>query len=255
MAHVSLRGLSFRYPRGPSLLEGIDLEAPSGEVLSLIGPNAAGKSTLLKCMAGLLSPDQGEILLQGRPLRSLQSTDRARRIAYVPQAERQGFPATVFDTVLLGRRPHMAWKPGNRDLEVVSEILSSLELGELALRETFRLSGGQRQKVSIARALAQEPEVLLLDEPTSSLDLRHQLEVMDLVADQARKGITAVAALHDLNLALRFSDRVAMLKEGRIYASGGPDIVTAKRVAEVYGVQVEISSREAGSIVVPTGPA
>jgi iron complex transport system ATP-binding protein len=149
----------------------------------------------------------------------------------------------------------MAWKPGNRDLEVVSEILSSLELGELALRETFRLSGGQRQKVSIARALAQEPEVLLLDEPTSSLDLRHQLEVMDLVADQARKGITAVAALHDLNLALRFSDRVAMLKEGRIYASGGPDIVTAKRVAEVYGVQVEISSREAGSIVVPTGPA
>lgn len=255
MAHVSVRNLSFRYPRGAPILEGIDLEAASAEVLSLIGPNAAGKSTLLKCMAGLLRPDTGNILLQGHPLRSFRSTQRARRIAYVPQAEAQSFPATVFDTVLLGRRPHMTWKPGKRDLEVVSGILSRLGLGGLALRETSRLSGGQRQKVSIARALAQEPEVLLLDEPTSSLDLKHQLEVMDLVAEQAGRGIVAVAALHDLNLALRYSDRVAMIKDGRMHACGGPDIVTADRVAEVYGVRVELSSAESGSVVVPTGPA
>jgi len=255
MAHVSVRNLSFRYPRGARILERIELDAASGEVLCLIGPNAAGKSTLLKCMAGLLRPDTGQILLQGHPLPSFRSTQRARRIAYVPQAEAQNFPATVFDTVLLGRRPHMTWKPGKRDLEVVSGILSRLGLGGLALRETSRLSGGQQQKVSIARALAQEPEVLLLDEPTSSLDLKHQLEVMDLVAEQAGRGIVAVAALHDLNLALRYSDRVAMLKGGRMHACGGPDIVTAERVAEVYGVRVELSSAESGSVVVPTGPA
>jgi iron complex transport system ATP-binding protein len=166
----------------------------------------------------------------------------AKYLGYVPQNMLVKFPMTVFEMVLTGRKPYLTWRPSEQDLRITANILHEMGIEDLAMRDVEQLSGGQAQKVLLARALAQEPEYLLLDEPTSNLDLRHQLEVLNMItALVKRKGIGAMMAMHDLNLAARFSDTILMLKEGKIFSMGTPsEVITPKNIREVYGVEVVV---------------
>jgi iron complex transport system ATP-binding protein len=238
------------------VLEDLTLSAGPGEILSVIGPNGAGKSTLLRCVDRILKPKAGTVFIDGKNAADFDPVRLARIVGYVPQSETRGFPVTVFDAVLIGRRPHMGWRVGARDLQVVTEVITVLGLEDLAMRDVTTLSGGERQKVVLARALAQEPEVLLLDEPTSNLDLRHQLEVLGIVRDRVRAtGMTAVMAIHDLNLAARYSDRIAILKDGRVFAVGGPEVLTPANIEAAYGVKADVVRRAGGLVVIPEEPA
>lgn len=238
---LKVADLSFGYRTRP-ILDGIDMSLSKGEVVSLVGPNGAGKTTLLKCMASILPPQNGTVFIGGRDVRSLRPGDLAKVQAYVPQQAAAGFPLTVMETVMLGRKPYIRWGVSRHDIQLVSSLLDDLHLERYASRYMDELSGGERQKVLIARALAQQPEVLLLDEPTSALDIRHQLEVLELVRGLAqRSSILIVLILHDLELAARYSDTVHMLKDGKIYASGKPEhVFTSANMKAVYGVRMEI---------------
>lgn len=237
-----------------AVLDGITLAVDRGEVLGIIGPNGSGKSTLLRCLNRILDPDDGSVLVDGESIREMSRTELARQVGYVPQEERGAFPSTVFDTVLLGRKPHVGWRPTERDRSIVATAIERLGLEEYALRSIDELSGGQRQKVLIGRALVQEASVLLLDEPTSSLDIRHQLEVLDLVREQATAERAAVIAIHDLNLAARYCDRLAMLCDDRIVAAGGPEILTPETIRDVYGVEATVTDHAGRRVVIPERP-
>lgn len=250
---IEIAGLEFSYESVP-VLEDINLELKEGETLAIVGPNASGKTTLLKCINRILEPQKGTILIDGEELKELGKEEIARKIGHVPQAEAENFPTTVFDTVLMGRKPHGGWKPSKKDLEIASEIIEKLNLEEISMRNIGEISGGQRQKVMIARCLAQEPEAILLDEPTSSLDLRHKLEVLNSVKEQAQEGISVVMAMHDLNLALRYSDKILMLREGKIFAAGGPEIITPENIETVYGVKVKITEESGRYTIMPEEP-
>lgn len=249
---LKVREVQFSY-RSEPVLKDVCLEVREGEVVGLVGPNGSGKTTLLKCIGRILKPTKGVILLNGNELGKVSSKELARILGYVPQSSPGSFPLTVFESVLLGRRPYIRWKLSRRDKEIVHNTLRLMELDKLALRMFGELSGGERQKVLIARALAQEPEVLLLDEPTSNLDLRHQIEVLQLIADIVReKRLSAIMAIHDLNLASMFSDKIIMLKEGRIYAAGrGEEVLNPDNIWEVYGVRVTISYDSGRPYIIP----
>jgi len=238
---LELQDVSFAYKGGRPALTAVHLTFERGGIVSLVGPNGSGKTTLLRCVNDLLHPD-GRVLLRGRAVRSMSRRELARAVAYVPQSFTGDFPVTVFDMVLLGRRPHVGWSPSDRDLEVVARCIADLGLADFTLRDVGQLSGGERQQVLIARALAQEPEVLLLDEPTSNLDIRHQLNVMrylcDIVSD---RGLLALVAIHDLNLASQYSDDVVMMHQGHVYARGTSDqVLTRENIQIVYDVDVAI---------------
>jgi iron complex transport system ATP-binding protein len=244
-------GLYFSYGRR-TVLQGIDLKVREGELCSILGNNGAGKSTLLKCLAGILRPRQGAIYLGGDDRSSLSRRDAARLLAYVSQRDTRQARLTVFDAVLMGRRPYITWGVKAQDLAVVERVIQALELEELALRSIDELSGGEYQKVVIARALAQEPRILLLDEPTSNLDLRNQLEVMQTVRQAVEeRGISALMAIHDLNLALRFSDRFLLLHGGAILASGGPEVISPGNIESTYGVRARVEGSDGEMTVTP----
>jgi iron complex transport system ATP-binding protein len=239
-----------------SVLKGVTMEVAPGQVLSIVGPNGSGKSTLLRCLARVLKPQGGAVFLDGREAARISSRELARLLGYVPQAVGEVFPFTVLETVLMGRKPHLNWGVAPKDLAVVAQVMQFMGLVEMAQRQMDQLSGGQKQKVFIARALAQEPQVFLFDEPTSSLDIRHQLEVLELVRELAgQQKRQVVMVLHDLNLAARFSDRMVMLKEGLIFAAGRPgDVLTAENVSAVYGVEASIADSALGPYVLPLRP-
>lgn len=248
---LRVAGLRFRYNSSP-VLEGIDFELGAGELCTILGNNGAGKSTLLRCLARVLRAREGVVHLDGHDTAKLDRRDLARRLGYVPQRESASPRLTVFDAVLQGRKPHLGWAARPRDLQVVEEVLGALALERFSLRYLDELSGGELQKVVIARALAQEPQVLLLDEPTSNLDLKNQLEVMTLVRRMTRdKGMAVLVAIHDINLALRFSDRYLLLHEGIIFASGGEEALTQSNIEETYGVKVRLLRDEGRTLVVP----
>ena len=253
---LSVKDVHFSYDRIPAL-EDVTLGVEEGEVMSIVGPNGSGKSTLLKCINKILKPKRGAILVKNRDVSKVGLRELARLLGYVPQSANYAFPSTVFDTVLLGRRPYVNWGVGARDKEIVSQMLVLMGLESMALRQFNELSGGERQKVLIARALAQEPEILLLDEPTSNLDLRHQLEVLSLIYTAVKeKNISAVMAIHDLNLASRFSDRIIFLKEGKVYAIGEPcEVLTAENIRAVYGVETIINKDSGRPHIIPLGVA
>ncbi len=240
MVKITIKGLTFSY-KSSKILDELDLLVGDSEVLSLVGPNGSGKTTLIKCIDRILTP-MGSILLDDREIERLSRQEIARMIGYVPQSSSTPLATTVFDTVLMGRRPHISWRVSDYDLDQVADILELLHLDHLAMRDFSQLSGGQKQKVLIARALAQEPEVLLLDEPTSSLDMRHQLEVMETISSLVKeKRISAVMAIHDLNLASRFSDKLVMLKDGKVYAAGSPDeLINEGNISRIYGIEAVV---------------
>lgn len=252
---LQVKDLAFSYD-SLVILDNVYIEAAPSKVLSIVGPNGSGKSTLLRCIDGILKPLRGNILLDRREITEMSRMEIAQKLGYVQQTYSRGFPTTVVDTVLIGRRPHMSWHTGEEDEEIVWEILKLLDIEELGMKFFSELSGGQQQKVLIARALAQEADILLLDEPTSNLDIRRQLEVMDIIKDLVKKEeITAIVAIHDLNLASRYSDRIIMMKRGKIVSAGDPvSVLTAENIASVYGVEAAVRTQSEAPYVVPLRP-
>jgi iron complex transport system ATP-binding protein len=241
VSRLRVESLSFAYGQTP-VLRGVSFdEPPVGGVTALIGPNAAGKSTLFKCLAGLLV-GQGTVLLDGQELRALGRDEIRRRVAYLPQENPTAAVLTVFEAVLLARQQTSSWWVDDASLAATATALDDLGVEELATRYLNELSGGQKQLVSIAQALVRAPRVLLMDEPTSSLDLHRQLDVLGLIRRVAReRGITALVALHDLNLAARHADHLLVLHGGRLYAAGTPAAVLSERtIREVYGVEARV---------------
>lgn len=257
MTFLSVSGLRFSYGHH-AVLDGIDLEIERGQVVSLIGRNGSGKTTFLRCLNRIGKYQQGRISIEGEDVAAMGAAELATRFGYVPQSAPANFPATVVDVVMLGRLPHLMWRVGDKDMELVMGIIRRLNLEHLAFRQFNELSGGERQKVLIARALAQEPRVLLLDEPTSNLDILHQLEVMEAVRDEVKKRgeMTAIISIHDLNLAARYSDAIAVIQGGRMRGYGPPEeILTGELVSEIYGVRSRIGrDEESGCLtVLPIG--
>ena len=239
---IRIEGFNFAYGSTPVLQDVSMQAARPGELLGLVGPNAAGKSTLLKCAAGLLAA-QGRIWLDGQEVTTSDQWRRLRRhVTYLPQEYASTAAITVFEAVLVARQQTASWRVGDDDVAAVATILDDLRLEPLALRYLSELSGGQRQMVAVAQALAREPRVLLLDEPTSSLDLQRQLELLQLVQTlAAERSMTVLIALHDLNLAARFVDRLVILHQGRSYAEGMPaDVLTEMMLRQVYGVEARV---------------
>ncbi len=251
MVNIAIKGLSFGYS-GSKILDGLDLVVEDSQVLGLVGPNGSGKTTLIKCIDRILKP-KGSILLDGREMENMSRQEVARCVGYVPQSGAPPQIATVFDAILMGRMPHMGWRISPEDIDIVAEMIELLHLEDLAMRDFSDLSGGQKQKVLIARALCQEPEILLLDEPTSNLDMKHQLEVMEIIAYLVKKkNVSVVMALHDLNLAARFVDKMVILKGGKIYAAGEPsDLLNAKNIREVYGVEAIVMDYLGRPYIIP----
>jgi len=238
-----LRGVGFAY--GPqTVLEGVDLSLAPGCLHGVVGPNGSGKTTLLDLMAGLRPPQSGRVLFLGRPLGDYSGRELARRLALVPQEFAINFPFTVREVVMMGRHPHLRRfaSPGPEDLAAVERALGETELGGLAHKPVTALSGGEKQRVVLARALAQQAPVILLDEPTSNLDVNHSLALMAVVQRRVRgEGCTAVVVMHDLNLAAVFCDRLIMLSGGRVFACGPTEeVLTADRLAAVFSVQAQV---------------
>jgi len=225
----------------------------SGEWLGLIGPNGAGKSSLLRAVVGLVE-SRGDVLVDGSPLSLRTRRRRAELIAYVPQLPVIPDDMTGFEYVLLGRSPYVGYfgSESRHDKAMAANVLERLELTQFAARRLGQLSGGERQRLVIARALAQEAPILLLDEPTSSLDIGHQQQALELVARLRREhGLTVVSAMHDLTLAGQYSDRLVLLHEGQCVASGpAADVLQAETLAEFYGVRVTVHHEPDGTVVV-----
>lgn len=252
---LKVKDVEFSYASVP-VLKDVCIELAESEMLGVVGPNGAGKSTLIRCIDRILVPQKGSIVLDGRDIKDMRLLELAKKMGYIPQSTSQIFPATVFDTVLMGRRPHLGWRSSEKDTEKVLEMLQLLNIEEFAMRDINELSGGQQQKVFIARALTQEPDVLLLDEPTSNLDIRHQLEVMDIIKNIVReKGIAAIMAIHDLNLASRYADRILMMNSGKIFSAGDPvSVLTPANIKRVYGVEAEVNNNNGRPYIVPIRP-
>jgi iron complex transport system ATP-binding protein len=248
---LEVDGIHFSYNSHP-VLAGVHFSLGHGQVMCILGVNGAGKSTLIKCLNRILAPQKGTVLLEGEALERLSQVQVARRMGYVPQRHGQA-RLTVFETVLMGRKPHMGWKTGPEDYALVERIIGQMGLEPLALRCVEDLSGGELQKVVIARALAQAPKILLLDEPTSSLDLRNQLEVMGLIRRIVKdQGLSAIIAIHDLNTAVRFADSFLFLKDHRIHAASTRETLSGEVIRQVYGVKVVLKHFEGHTVVVPT---
>lgn len=254
MVNVDINCVCFSYP-GADILHDVTFCIGPGEMTGLVGPNGSGKSTLIKCIDTILKPE-GSILLNGKDVLKMDPVELARNIGLVPQHGTSAMDSTVFETVLMGRRPHSAWRIRDEDIEKVAQTLEKLNIGDLAMRDFASLSGGQKQMALLARAICQEPAVLLLDEPTSALDIRHQLEVLEIVSNLVKeRQMSAIIALHDLNLGARYTDSMIMLRSGKIFSAGKADeLYTPEMIEEVYGVKAVILSVLGKPHVVPVSP-
>lgn len=260
MMAMTVRRLDLYYGRRQILRE-VELSVAAGEFLVIIGPNGTGKTSLLKAMAGLL-PAAGEIAILGRPLAAYRRRALARELAVVPQLTPVDFPFTVAETVLLGRSPHLALLEleGAEDHRLARQAMEFTEVAHLADRRLDELSGGERQRVTIARAICQGPRLILLDEPTASLDPAHQVRIMDLLEKLRREqGMTVIMVSHDLNLAAMYGGRLALMSDGRISAIGCPaEVLTVERLETCYGCRMEVVRPEPGGQLrvhpLPGGP-
>ncbi|MGE0282884.1 MAG: ABC transporter ATP-binding protein [Rhizobiaceae bacterium] len=237
MSALEISGLCVRFG-SQEILKGIGLEAKAGEFIGLIGPNGAGKSTLLRAVGGLLAYD-GQIAIEGKPARQFIARERAKRVAYLAQEREVAWDMSVETVVALGRSPHMSVfaPPSDGDRTAVEAAMRTMEIALFRDRPATELSGGEKARVLIARALAQESPILLLDEPTAGLDPAHKLSLMRIFVDLAAQGRTVIASLHDLGLAARWCSRLILLEDGKVAADGQPAaVLTDERLASVYGV-------------------
>lgn len=238
---LAAQELAFGY-RGHPVGQGVSLAVAAGEVLALLGPNGGGKTTLLKTLLGLIPPQAGSVMLDGRDLAAIPVRERARLVAYVPQSHQGTFAFTAFDVVLMGRTAHggLFARPGAKDRAVASAMLERLGIAHLSDRSVTTISGGERQLVLVARALAQEPRFIVLDEPTASLDFGNQGKVMRQIRGLAADGLGVLFTTHDPNQALGHADRVALLRDGGVMAVGRvAEILSQERLSALYGAPVE----------------
>ncbi|MFP4521255.1 MAG: ABC transporter ATP-binding protein [Fibrobacterota bacterium] len=249
---LEAENISFSYP-GNKVLKGISFSADSGEFISLAGRNGTGKSTLLKCFCGVLKTYTGKVLIENSDISLMDSRHLAAAVAYLPQKQFYPFPVSVFDVVLSGRYPYRGWFMKKKNEEAAASAIESLDLENLAMKDFNTLSGGQQQRALIARTLAQEAGVLLLDEPVSGLDIGHQLDVMHLLRKLSEEnGITVICAIHDLNLASRFSDRITLIDKGVLAACGKPgEILASGTIGRTYGIDCEIYHHKENRLIFP----
>lgn len=236
--------LYFGYNKDDTL-RNVELRLDASEILGIVGPNGSGKTTLLRCINRILTPRQGSIALDEEDVRNMSNSDIAKKIAYVPQNSKSEIcTPSVFEVVLMGRRPHIQWQFGKNDEDIAWAALEDMGVKHLAAHSFDSLSSGQSQRVLMARALAQEAEVLLLDEPTSNLDIRYQIEVMDTVHNLVHgKCLSSVAVIHDLDLAMRFCDKIILLNHGEVIASGKTsDVLSSELISAVFGVDVVVDN-------------
>ncbi len=248
---IDIAGIDFYYGAFQAL-DAVDLSVPYGSVVAVVGPNGAGKSTLLRCIDGILAPSAGSITIDGTDTRTMSRADLSRAVSFLPQSTRLGFSLSVLDVVLMGEQ-NDRWWPKKDDVQKAYDALATLSMEGFALHEFNAMSGGQQQKVLLARAFASQRPILLLDEPTSNLDIRCQIEALkalkNYVHDDRR---AAVVAIHDLNLASRFSDVVVIMVGGRVYAVGRPStVITEGIIRAVYGIETKIIEYAGRAIVVP----
>jgi iron complex transport system ATP-binding protein len=240
---IEAHSISFRYHEAWVLQE-VSFRVEKGEFVGVIGPNGSGKTTLLKLLYRLLAPQRGEILFELVPMKKMDRRDIAKRIAVVAQETQLLFPFSVLETVLMGRSPYLGRLlfESEKDLEIARKAMEWTKILPFSERPVDELSGGERKRVFIARALAQEPDVILLDEPTANLDIQHQIDFLDLILTLNReRGLTIVMASHDMNIASEFCDRLILLQGGRIYQMGTPEeVVTKENIESVYGCEVWI---------------
>lgn len=247
---LSVNGVEFSYNSHP-VIQDIGFTLEKGMVMGILGVNGAGKSTLLKCLNKVLTPCKGSVMLENEEILTMKGIEIAKRMAYMPQKYFEE-SLTVFDAVLLGRKPHIKWAVCDEDFKMVEDILTSMNLDAFALRHVNSLSGGEMQKVVIARALAQEPKLLLLDEPTSNLDVKNQFEVMGMIRKVVKQQqLSAVVSIHDLNLAFRFADVFLMMKEHKVYNFISKKDVTPEMIKAVYNIDVSIAEISGHQVIVP----
>ena len=236
--------LVIKYPgQNRPALNGVNMSAPSGNFYAVLGPNGSGKSTLMKGLLGIAKADQGRVLIAERNVSNWDRKALARVVGVVSQSETVSFPITVREMVGMGRYPHLGplEGEGSKDKVAVHEALEVCDVTHLVNRDLSTLSGGELQRVRIARALAQEPMALVLDEPTSSLDIKHAMEILELLKQSVASGLTVILTTHGLDLAARFSDRMLLLSEGQVAAEGTPDeVVNEETLADVYGWPVKV---------------
>ena len=242
---LKAKNISFSYKKGPLILDSVSLELSPGTMTALVGQNGSGKSTLLKCINGILTPAEGHLIWESENLLSLSPRERSRIMSYVPQTIPDSLSFRVFDVVLMGRRPYanwMRWGVRSSDRKKIFSTLERLGLEDFCFRNYSELSGGQQQKVLIARALVQEPRLLIMDEPTSNLDLRHQQDILNLLKKTASEtGISVLLSAHDLNLVMNYADRLEMLRAGRILHSGPVDkVLTSENIREIFEVDTHV---------------
>lgn len=249
---LSVESVCFSYG-GRRVLHNISFAGSCGEVIALAGPNGCGKTTLLKCIGGLQRPEFGEVMINGERLSKMSMRESARHIGYVPQDTGTIFAISVINAVLLGRTPYIRFKASEKDIEIAEQAIEQLGLSNIAFRMMNELSGGERQRAMIARAIAQRPEILVLDEPTSSLDLRHQLETLEIVRNIAREHkLLVILSIHDVNLAARFADRILMIENGTLMADGVPtDVMTPDNIGKLYGVEAAVHCENGQPFVFP----
>ncbi len=247
---LTVNNLKFKY-KSTKILEDISFAIPRGKITVILGPNGVGKTTLLKCLNKILIPSNGQVLVKDKSLKAMNIQQIAREISYVAQYNEAG-KITVFDAVLMGRYPHIRFTATKQDLKKVGSVLEQLNLTHMTLKNLYELSGGELQQVAIARALVQETDILLLDEPTSSLDLKNQTRILSLVRHIVRDhNLAVIMTMHDLNSALRYADRYICLKNHTVFGAGEINKISPNLLTEVYGLPVEIIHHKGYPLVVP----
>ena len=237
---IRIKNISFSYS-GNEVLKDISFNVQSGECVGILGNNGAGKSTLITCLNKIRSPKMGEIYINNQDVLKMGRLETARRISYVAQKNELS-QMTVFDCVLLGRKPYIKWSLSQEDINLCDSMIEQVGLTKFKLRYINELSGGELQKVMLARAFVQQPQLLLLDEPTSSLDPKNQYEMLSMVRRMAReRNISVLIVIHDLNLALRYCDKFVFISDGVIYRYGDASIITEETIFDVYGIEAVVT--------------
>ena len=240
---ITLEGLDFKYNKSANhVLKDMSIEIKGPQLLSILGPNGAGKSTLIHCMNKILEPTGGTVMINGYDSKEISLKELAKVSSYVPYTSTDNFPLTVVDTILMGRHPHSKWGTIEKDLEIVHESMKLLDIEDLADSMFNELSAGQHQKVMLARGFAQEPRILFLDEPTSNLDIKYQLEITRILRRMSReKNVLVIMISHDINIAAKYSDNIIVLHNHGIFSVGKPeDVITKEMLKEVYDVEADI---------------
>ncbi|WP_019177580.1 ABC transporter ATP-binding protein [Methanomassiliicoccus luminyensis] len=243
MVQIAVNGVRFSY-NSSEVLSGVSMEAREGEIIGILGPNGSGKTTLLKCMNRALSPSSGTVLIEGKDHSKMSKKEIALQVGVVPQNGGVNFPFTVLDVVMMGRTPALKrFEPETeQDIDIVKEAMEKANVVHLAGRPVSDISGGEMQRVIIARALAQRPRIMLLDEPTLHLDINHQLDILDLIHSLAKKQkMVVIIVTHDLGLAARYCDHIVLMKGGSVQAAGAvPEVLTSDNMRKVFSIEAEL---------------